>query len=175
MRMDLAPLIRNVPDFPIPGIQFKDVTTLLQHPEALRYIIDGWKERYKDKGVTGLVAAEARGFVFAGALAYAMNVPLIPARKKGKLPGCTISEEYALEYGSAVIEMHADALKPGDRVVLIDDLLATGGTMLAVANLVKRLGAEVVEIAFVIELPLLKGRQKLAGYPVHSLVEFMVE
>jgi adenine phosphoribosyltransferase len=173
--MDLASLIRNVPDFPIPGIQFKDITTLLQHPEALRCIIDGWRRRYQDKRVTAIVAAEARGFVFAGALAYAMDVPFVPARKKGKLPAKTISEQYELEYGTAVIEMHADALKSGDRVVLVDDLLATGGTMAAIAKLVKRLGAEIIEIAFVIELPPLKGRQKLAGYPVHSLVEFMVD
>lgn len=173
--MDLASLIRNVPDFPVPGIQFKDITTLLQHPAAFRDIIDGWKARYSDKRLTAIVGADARGFIFGGALAYAMGLPFVPARKKGKLPADTICEEYALEYGTAVLEIHRDALKPGDRVVLIDDLLATGGTMRAIANLVRRLGAEIVEIAFVVELPPLKGRDKLTEYPVHSLVEFMVE
>jgi len=173
--MELAPLIRNVPDFPVPGIQFMDITTLLQHPDAFKHIIDGWKTRYSDKIITAIVGADARGFIFGGALAYAMDLPFVPARKKGKLPADTIHEEYELEYGTAVLEIHRDALKPGDRVVLIDDLLATGGTMHAIANLVKQLGAEIIEIAFVVELPPLKGREKLAGYPVHSLVEFMVE
>lgn len=173
--MDLASLIRNVPDFPVPGIQFKDITTLLLHPEAFHYIIDGWKNRYEGKGISAVVGADARGFIFGAALAYAMNLPFVPARKKGKLPADTISEEFELEYGTAVLEIHRDALKPGDRVVLVDDLLATGGTMRAVANMVRRLGAEIVEIAFVVELPPLKGRQRLSEYPVHSLVEFMVE
>lgn len=173
--MDLASLIRNVPDFPVPGIQFKDITTLLQYPDAFRHIIDGWRDRYESKRITAIVGADARGFIFGGALAYAMNLPFVPARKKGKLPADTICEEYDLEYGTAILEIHRDALKPGDKVVLIDDLLATGGTMRAVANMVKRLGAEIVEIAFVVELPPLKGRQKLAEFPVHSLVEFMVE
>ncbi|MBX7255258.1 MAG: adenine phosphoribosyltransferase [Candidatus Hydrogenedentes bacterium] len=173
--MDLVPLIRNVPDFPKPGIQFKDVTTLLQYPEAFKYIIDGWKKRYGGKGITAIVGAEARGFIFGAALAYAMDVPFVPARKKGKLPADTICEEYELEYGTAVLEIHADALKKGDRTILIDDLLATGGTMKAVANMVERLGAEIVEIAFVIELLPLGGRERLSGYPVHALVEIVVD
>jgi len=173
--MDLASVIRNVPDFPKPGIQFKDITTLLQNPQAFREVIDGWKKRYEGKDVTAIVGADARGFIFGGALAYAMNLPFIPARKKGKLPAETISESFALEYGTDTVEIHVDALRPSDRVVLIDDLLATGGTMAAIANLVKKLGAQVVEAAFVIELTTLKGRQKLAGVPVHSLVEFEVE
>lgn len=173
--MDLASLIRNVPDFPVPGVQFKDITTLLQHPAAFRDIIDGWRMRYADKRITAIVGADARGFIFGGALAYTMGLPFVPARKKGKLPADTICEEYQLEYGTAVLEIHQDALRPGDRVVLIDDLLATGGTMRAIANMVERLGAEIVEIAFVVELPPLKGREKLNKYPVHSLVEFMVE
>lgn len=173
--MDLASLIRNVPDFPVPGIQFKDITTLLLHPAAFRFIIDGWKARYADKGVTAIVGADARGFVFGGALAYAMGLPFVMARKKGKLPADTISEEYELEYGTATLEIHRDALKAGDRVVLIDDLLATGGTMRAISNMVEKLGAEIVEIAFVVELPPLKGRVKLEPYSVHSLVEFMVD
>lgn len=170
--MDLAPLIRNVPDFPKPGIQFKDVTTLVKHPEAFREIIDGWKARYANSGITAIVAADARGFIFGGALAYAMDLPFVPVRKKGKLPAETICEEFALEYGTDKVEIHVDALTPADRVVLIDDLLATGGTMAAAAALVRKLGAEIVEAAFVIELPFLKGRDKLAGLPVHTLVSF---
>lgn len=173
--MDLAQYIRNVPDFPIPGIQFKDITTLLLKPDAFRYVIDAWHARYSDRGVTAIVAADARGFVFGGALAYAMGLPFVLARKKGKLPADCISEEFKLEYGVATLEIHRDALKPGDRVVLIDDLLATGGTMRAVANMVERLGAEIEEIAFVVELPPLKGRERLKPHRVHSLVEFMVE
>ena len=173
--MDLASLIRNVPDFPVPGIQFKDITTLLLHPAAFRFIVDGWKARYADKQIAAIVGADARGFVFGGALAYAMGLPFVLARKKGKLPADTIEENYALEYGTATLEIHRDALKPGDRVVLVDDLLATGGTMRAIANMVEKLGAEIVEIAFVVELPPLKGRAKLEPHPVHSLVEFMVD
>lgn len=173
--MDLASLIRNVPDFPIPGIQFKDVTTLLKRPEAFRYVIDGWKDRYADKDITAIVGVDARGFIFGAPLAYAMGVSFVPARKKGKLPSDTIREEFQLEYGTATLEIHRDALTPGDRVVLVDDLLATGGTMRAIANMVKRLGAEIVEIAFVVELPPLGGREKLAEFPVHSLVQFMVD
>jgi adenine phosphoribosyltransferase len=172
MPMDLAPLIRNVPDFPKPGIQFKDVTTLLKNGPAFREIIDGWKARYADKGITAIVGADARGFIFGGALAYAMGLPFVPVRKKGKLPAKTIAQEFELEYGTDRIEIHVDALGPGDRVVLVDDLLATGGTMAAMAQLVKKLGAEIVEVTFVIELTDLKGRQKLAGLPVHSLVNF---
>ena len=173
--MDLASLIRNVPDFPKAGIQFKDITTLLKDGPALQCVIDGWKERYADRGLTAIVGIEARGFIFGGALAYAMGLPFIPARKKGKLPAETIEEDFELEYGTDSVQMHVDALKPGDRVVLIDDLLATGGTMAAVAALTKRLGAEVIEAAFVIELPPLNGRAKLPDMPVHVLVEFMVE
>jgi len=173
--MDLASLIRNVPDFPKPGIQFKDITTLLKHGPAFKSIIDGWKVRYQDKKVTAIVGAEARGFIFGAALAYAMELPFIPVRKPGKLPAATLTEQFDLEYGTDTLEIHVDALRKGDRVVLVDDLLATGGTMAAMARMVERLGAEIVEIAFVIELPPLKGRDKLRGYPVHTLVEFMVE
>lgn len=173
--MDIASLIRNVPDFPKPGIQFKDITTLLKSGPAFRYIIDGWKERYADRNIDAVVGIESRGFIFGAALAYAMGKPFVPVRKPGKLPADTLSAEFELEYGTDRIEIHKDALRPGERVVLIDDLLATGGTMEAVAGLVKQLGAEIVEMAFVVELPPLKGREKLAGYPVHTLVEFMVE
>ena len=173
--MDLASLIRNVPDFPKPGIQFKDITTLLKDAAAFRHVIDGWKERYADKHVSTIVGVDARGFIFGGALAYAMGLPFIPVRKKGKLPAQTLAEDFELEYGTDTVEIHVDALEAGDRVVLVDDLLATGGTMAAIASLVQELGAEIVEVAFVIELTTLHGRDKLAGLPVHSLIEFEVE
>lgn len=170
--MDLAATVRTIPDFPKPGILFRDITTLLQNPEAFRYVIDTWRARYAGNGATAIVGADARGFIFGGALAYALGLPFVPARKKGKLPWKTIQQEFALEYGTDVVEMNVDALKPGDRVILIDDLLATGGTMAAIAALVRQLGGEIIEAAFVIELPGLKGRDKLAGIPVHTLVEF---
>ena len=173
--MDLASLIRNVPDFPKPGIQFKDITTLLKDAAAFRHVIDGWKERYVDKHVSAIVGVDARGFIFGGALAYAMGLPFIPVRKKGKLPAQTLAEDFELEYGTDTVEIHVDALEAGDRVVLVDDLLATGGTMAAIASLVQELGAEIVEVAFVIELTTLHGRDKLAGLPVHSLIAFKVE
>ncbi len=173
--MDLTSLIRNVPDFPRPGIQFKDVTTLLLEPKAFHHIVDVWKKRYHNKHLTAIVAADARGFIFGAALAYAMELPLVLVRKKGKLPSNTISEDYFLEYGSATLEIHVDALKRGDKVVLIDDLLATGGTMEAMIKLVDKLGAHIHEVSFVVELPPLNGREKLQPHPVHSLVEFMVD
>ncbi len=173
--MDISSLIRNVPDFPKAGIQFKDVTTLLQNGPAFKYVIDGWRERYRDRNIDVIVGADARGFIFGSALAYAMELPLSLVRKKGKLPYTTISEEYALEYGTDTLEMHVDALNKGDRVLIVDDLLATGGTMSATARLVEKLEGEIVEIACVIELPLLKGREMLKGYPVHTLVEYMVD
>lgn len=173
--MDLASLVRNVPDFPKPGVQFKDITTLLQDAEAFHYIIDTLKERYAGKNIDAVVGADARGFIFGAALAYAMNLPFIPVRKKGKLPFKTFREDFTLEYGVDTIEIHIDALKPGDRVVVIDDLLATGGTMAATVTLVHKLGAEIVEVAFVVELTTLKGRQKLGDVPIFSLVQFEVE
>ena len=170
--MDLAALIRNVPDFPKPGIQFKDVTTLLKNALAFRYVIDSWKSRYLDQNVQAIVGADARGFIFGAALAYAMGLPFIPVRKRGKLPAKTISGSFELEYGTDSVEIHVDALTPGQRVVIIDDLLATGGTMAATVALVKSLGAEIVEVSFLIELTALKGRDKLAGLPVYSLITF---
>ncbi len=172
---DVEALIRTVPDFPQPGIQFKDITSLLQNGPAFKYVIDGWRTRYIDQNVDAIVGADARGFIFGSALAYAMELPFIPVRKKGKLPGETIGVDFELEYGTATFEIHIDALQKGDRVVLIDDLLATGGTMEAAAKLVTKLGAEIVEITCLVELPPLNGRARLVGYPVHSLVEFMVD
>lgn len=173
--MDLAALIRNVPDFPKPGIQFKDITTLLTHPEAFRYVVETWRDRYANADIHAIVGVDARGFIFGGALAYAMGLPFIPVRKKGKLPADTISEDFELEYGSATLELHRDALRSGQRVVVVDDLLATGGTVEAVAKLVARLGAHVAECAFVVELHPLGGRQRLEPTPVHCLVEFVVD
>ena len=173
--MNLEDVIRNVPDFPKPGIQFKDITTLLLDPAALRYVIDTWRERYADRDIDVIVGADARGFIFGGALAYAMDKPFAVARKIGKLPAATIAEEYVLEYGTNTVEMHTDAVRDGQRVLLIDVLLATGGTTAAIVRLVKRLGGEVIEAAYVVELPPLNGRAALDGVPVHSLVSFMVD
>jgi adenine phosphoribosyltransferase len=173
--VDISSFIRTIPDFPKTGIQFKDVTTLLQNGPAFKFIIDGWKDRYQDKRIDVIVGADARGFIFASALAYAMGLPLALVRKKGKLPHKTVSETYELEYGTDTLEMHIDAVDKGDRVLLVDDLLATGGTMAAAAKLIEKLGGQIVEIACVVELPLLKGREKLNSYPVHTLVEYLVE
>ena len=173
--MDLTQIIRNVPDFPKEGIQFKDITTLLQHEGAFKYVIDTWLERYTDSDIDIIIGTDARGFIFGGALAYALGKPLSLVRKKGKLPHETISETYELEYGMDTLEMHTDALSKGARILLIDDLLATGGTMEATAKLVEKLGGDIVEMAFVVELPPLKGRERLSKYNIHSLVEFMVD
>jgi adenine phosphoribosyltransferase len=173
--MDLASVIRNIPDFPKPGIQFKDITTLLLEPAAFQYVIHTLKARYESRNLDAIAGVESRGFVFGGALAYAMGLPFILARKPGKLPGETIRESFALEYGTDAVEMHRDGVKPGQRLLIVDDLLATGGTVAAVCSLIRRLGGEVEEAAFVIELPPLKGREKLSPLPVFSLVEFMVE
>ncbi len=173
--MDIAALIRNVPDFPKPGIQFKDITTLLQHPAAFRFIIDGWKARYAANPPDVIVGVDARGFIFGATLAYAMGIPFAPARKKGKLPADVIAEDFDLEYGTATLELHKDAIQPGQQVLVIDDLLATGGTVAAVVKLVERLGGTVMEAAFVVELPPLGGRARLQGVPVHALVAFMVD
>ncbi|MFP6595860.1 MAG: adenine phosphoribosyltransferase [Candidatus Hydrogenedentota bacterium] len=173
--MDLTQIIRNVPDFPKEGIQFKDITTLLQHEGAFQYVINTWHKRYDDQNIDIIIGADARGFIFGGALAYAMGKPFSLVRKKGKLPHDTIAQSYELEYGEDTLEMHTDALSKGDRILLIDDLLATGGTMEATAKLVEQLGGDIVEMAFVVELPPLKGRERLEKYSIYSLVEFMVD
>lgn len=173
--MELASYIRNVPDFPKPGIQFKDITPLLQNGPAFRKIIDDWKSRYAGKAIDAIIGVDARGFIFGTALAYAMGLPFVPVRKKGKLPHDTISEEFELEYGTDTLEVHTDAVSPGHRVVLVDDLLATGGTMAAVTKLIGKLGADIEEIAFVVELTNLGGRARLAPHAVHSLVQYEVD
>jgi len=169
---DLKQSIRSIPDFPKPGIDFKDITTLLQHGPTFRQSIDVFVDRYRDAGITAVVAAEARGFIFGGALAYALGAGFVPVRKKGKLPYETLEATYDLEYGSDDIEIHRDGLTSADRVVVFDDLLATGGTIGAVTELVEQLGARIHEVAFLIELTFLDGRAKLGRYPVYSVIQY---
>lgn len=169
---DLRTVIRTVPNWPKQGIMFRDITTLLQNPEAFRYSIQKLKERYEDRKISKIVGIESRGFIFGAALAYELGLPFVLIRKKGKLPYETIAQEYALEYGTDKIEMHTDALEKEDRVLIIDDLLATGGTCLAACQLVEKLGASVEGTAFVVNLPELKGTEKLKRYNPFFLVEF---
>jgi adenine phosphoribosyltransferase len=170
--MDLKAHIRTIPDFPKPGIQFRDITPLLAHPAAFHASIHELAQHYRHERVTAVAAAEARGFIFAAPLALALNAGFIPIRKPGKLPFETKSFHYELEYGSDTLEIHTDAYKPGDRVLLVDDLLATGGTMRACAELATQSGAEVVGCAFVVELAGLNGRKRLEPHPVFSLMTF---
>ncbi|PJA24292.1 MAG: adenine phosphoribosyltransferase [Alphaproteobacteria bacterium CG_4_10_14_0_2_um_filter_63_37] len=163
--------IRDVPDFPKPGIVFKDITTLLADPASFQRAIDALADRYVGQEIRRIVAVEARGFIFGAALAYKLGAGLILVRKPGKLPADTRSVSYDLEYGTDVLEIHADALEPGDRVLVVDDVLATGGTVGAVCRLVNELGAEVVEAAFMAELTFLEGRGRVP-VPVHSVLQF---
>ena len=170
--MDLKKSIRIVEDFPKPGISFKDITTLIEDGEAFKYSIDAMAKHLKDKNKDVILVPEARGFIFGVPVAYALGIGFVPVRKKGKLPFETISMEYDLEYGSDVLEIHKDAIKKGQRVAIVDDLLATGGTIKAVTKLVEKAGGEVVALDFAIELTDLKGRDKLKGYEVMSLVQY---
>ena len=170
--MDLTALIRSVPDFPKKGIIFKDITTLLTNEMAFHHVIEQWSERLRDVNVNRVLAIESRGFIFGGALAHELRVPLSLARKSGKLPWSRIREEYALEYGVDSLELHEDAVEPGDRVAIVDDLLATGGTALATIRLAERLKGTVVDVGFLIELGFLDGRRKLSGYDVKSFIVF---
>jgi adenine phosphoribosyltransferase len=158
---ELKKIIREVPDYPKPGILFYDITTLLKNPDAFKKVIDILTERYRDKGITKILGIDSRGFIFAPCVAYNLGIGFVPVRKKGKLPAETISADYDLEYGSNTIEIHKDALEPGDKVVVIDDLIATGGTANATVKLVETLGAELIEMAFMIELTFLNGRDNL--------------
>ena len=173
--MNLEEKIRNVQDFPKPGIGFKDITTLLKDGEALREAIDRMADNLKDKKVDLIVGPEARGFIFATPLAYKLGVGFVPVRKPGKLPSEVVSYEYELEYGTDVLEIHKDAIYEGCRVAIVDDLLATGGTISAVTSLVEKLGGEVVGLEFLIELDFLEGRKKLSKYDVNSLVHYSCE
>lgn len=172
--MNLKNYVRIIDGFPKEGISFKDVTTLLQNKEAFKYTIDTLANYLKDKNIDVVVGPEARGFLFGAPLAYALGAGFVPVRKKGKLPYDTISVKYDLEYGSDELEIHKDAIKPGQRVAIVDDLLATGGTIGSVAKLVEQVGGEVVSIDFVIELTDLKGKDKLSEYNVMSLLQYPV-
>ena len=169
---ELERAIRNIPDFPKPGIQFKDITPVLADSRLFSGSIDLLTDSFKPGAVDAVVGIDARGFIFAAAAAVQLRAGFVPIRKKGKLPYQTHEQQYDLEYGTATVAVHVDALKPGSRVLLIDDLLATGGTAAAAAALVQKLGAQILEISFLIELRFLGGRSKLQGYPVRSLVVY---
>ncbi len=164
--------VTSIPDFPEPGIIFRDVTTILQDADGLCLAIDSIMDFLKDVDYDVVVGPESRGFIFGVPVAYAMKKGFVPVRKKGKLPRETISMEYDLEYGSAVVEMHKDSVKPGQKVVIVDDLIATGGTIEAIIKMVEELGGEVVKICFVMELAGLKGREKLKGYDMASVITY---
>jgi adenine phosphoribosyltransferase len=164
--------IRDVPDFPQPGVIFKDITPILANGQLFRLAVTIFAERYQRKSVEKIVAIDARGFIFGGALAHYLGVGLSVVRKKGRLPYTTHQQEYALEYGQGVLELHVDAVEKHQRVVIIDDLLATGGTAEAAAQLVEKCGGEVIELAFLVELSFLKGRQRLTKYPVFSAITY---
>jgi adenine phosphoribosyltransferase len=172
MSTDLKKYIRNIKDFPKEGIMFRDITTLLQQPEALKATLDKLYEYSKNLGVTKVVGIEARGFIFGAMLAERLNAGFVPIRKPGKLPSETESASYALEYGTDTVEIHKDAIKLGEKVLLHDDLLATGGTARASASLIEKLGGEVVQISFIIELTFLKGIEKLKNYDVRTVVKY---
>ena len=175
MTIDLKQHIRSVRDFPKPGIMFRDITPLLANPTVFADVVDRFAKHFRERQVTAIVAAEARGFIFAAPLALALNAAFIPVRKPGKLPFQTQAYSYDLEYGSDTLHMHIDALSARDRVLIVDDLLATGGTMLACLNLVERSQAQIAGCAFVIELDFLNGRQKLGDHDVLSLIHYADE
>ena len=173
--MNLKDYIREVPDFPKKGISFKDITTLLKNPAAFDYCVHALLERFHDVEVDSIGAVESRGFLFAAPMALRLGVPLVLFRKPGKLPAETARMEYALEYGTDAVEIHLDAVGDGDRFLVIDDLLATGGTAAAACSLVEKIGGRVAGVGFVVELVGLGGRKRLSGYKVESLVEYVVE
>ncbi len=170
--MDFRNKIREIPDFPKPGISFKDITTLLKDGEAFSAVVDTLRDHYKDKGIDTVVGIESRGFLIGAPLAYALGAGFVLVRKPGKLPCAVEKIEYALEYGTDSLEIHRDALKPGEKVLICDDLLATGGTTKATIELVNKLKAEVLSLAFIIELTYLNGREKLPGHDIFSLVKY---
>lgn len=164
--------IREVPDFPKPGILYYDLTTLFKDPEGLRGVIDHLVERYADAGIQKVLGIESRGFILGSVIAYRLKTGFVPVRKKGKLPAETYSVSYDLEYGTDTLEMHRDALEAGENVLIVDDLIATGGTAAATAQMVSRLHARIHEIAFLVELEFLKGRKRLDGFPVYSILKY---
>jgi len=170
----ISDFIRTIPDFPVPGVQFRDVTTLFAEAQAFRRAVDELAEPYHRDGIDVVVAMDARGFILGGAIAYSLGLAFVPIRKKGKLPGKTIVEAYSLEYGDAVVEIHDDAFQAGARILLIDDLLATGGTAVAGVKLIERLGGHIVAASFVVNLPDLGGEKRLKamGIEVHTLCAF---
>ena len=172
--MPIKSKIRTIPNWPKEGIMFRDITTLLKDPEGLKITIDRLVERYRDRDIDVICGIEARGFILGSVLAYQMGIGFVPIRKKGKLPGKTISEEYELEYGVDTIEIHVDAVEKGQRVLVVDDLLATGGTVLGAIRLIEKTGGVIEEACFIVDLPELNGSKKLesAGYKHFSLVEF---
>jgi adenine phosphoribosyltransferase len=169
---ELKEKIRSIPHFPVDSVTFRDITTLMQDGDAFMKTCDIFFNRYKNKKIDKVIGIESRGFIFGAVLAYKLKVGFVPVRKKGKLPFKTISEKYDLEYGSAEIEIHKDSIKKGERVVIIDDLIATGGTVSAAIKLVEKLGGEVLECGFLIELTDLKGRKLLKGKSIYSIIEF---
>ena len=170
--MEIETLIRAIPDFPIPGILFRDITPLLKDKDGFRGAIDLFVDRFKDRGIEHVVGVESRGYIFGAPIAYAIGAGFIPVRKPGKLPFDKLSEEYALEYGTNALEIHADALARGERVLVVDDLLATGGTAAATARLLERLGARVEAFAFLVELTALEGRKRLGDADVVAFVSY---
>ena len=172
MHDELKTAVRDVPDFPVKGILFKDITPILQDGKLFRIAVDSIANRHTGKKIDAVVGIDARGFIFAGAVAYKLGVGFVPVRKKGKLPYKTVVTSYTLEYGSETSEMHIDSVKKGDNVIIVDDLLATGGTAMAAATLVSQLGATIIEIDFLIELSFLKGREQLKDHNVFSVVVY---
>ncbi len=170
--MNLKETIRTVSNWPIEGVMFRDITTLTQNSQALREVCDIFYERYKDMNIGKIVGIDARGFIFGAVLAYKLGIGFVPVRKKGKLPYNTISATYSLEYGEDTVEMHVDAIKKGERVVIVDDLIATGGTLSAATQLVEQLEGDIIECAIIIDLPDLKGKEKIKDYKVFTLMEF---
>jgi adenine phosphoribosyltransferase len=170
---DYKALIREVPNFPKPGILFYDITTLLKDPHALRSIVDELADRYRDKEVSKIIGIESRGFIFGSALAYRLGVGFVPVRKPGKLPADIFEVKYNLEYGANSLAIHRDAVGVGEKVLIVDDLLATGGTAAATVNLVRQLGGEIVGLSFLIELTSLRGREQLNGCDVHTMITYL--
>ncbi len=170
--MELKKYIRDIPDFPQKGVMFRDITTLLKETEPFRFTIDTIVEKYKNRGVDKVVSVEARGYIFGGVIAYLLNCGFVPVRKPGKLPAETVSMDYTLEYGKNTIEIHRDAINPGEKVLIFDDVLATGGTVEATCKLIESLGGSIVACVFISDLTYLKGSERLKGYEVFSLVQY---